>query len=349
MKINQVSTSMLTTGLRASLAELQSKYLTAQKEATTWRAADVGLHLGNRTSEVLALRAQFSQFGSIKQANSGIAVRMDTTQVALTTIVNDAEDFLSQLLGMRDRTIGSDVVQSQGKTRLQALTEILNTGLDGAHLFSGVNTQDKPIVDYYGAGTPTNKAGVDAAFLATFGFTQDDANVESIDAASMKAFLDGDFALRFEEPAWSSEWSNASDTVINDMISLSERVPTSVTANEESLRKLTKAYAMIAELGINGMNDQAYGVIIDEATRLIGEAVPGIATLQAQLGNSQERLTRATEKIERQNSVLNGRIADMEAVDPYEAQVRVNELKTRIETSYELTVRVQSLSLLNHL
>lgn len=340
---------MLTTGLRATLADLQAKYLVAQKEASTWRAADVGLHLGHRTSEVLALRAQFSQFGSIEQANNGIAIRMETTQVALTTIIEDAEDLVAQLLGMRDRSIGSDVIQAQGETRLQALMEVLNTALDGAHLFSGVNTQDKPIVDYYGSGTPTNKAGIDAAFLAEFGFTQDDPNVESIDAASLQAFLDGDFAQRFEEPAWSTEWSNASDTVIHDMISITERIPTSVTANDESIRKLVKAYTMVAELGINGMNDQAYGVIVEEATRLIGEAVPGIATLQAELGNSQERLTKANEKIERQVSVLNGRIADMEAVDPYEAQVRVNELRTRIETSYELTVRVQNLSLLNYL
>jgi flagellar hook-associated protein 3 FlgL len=321
----------------------------AQKEASTWRAADVGLHLGNRTSEVLSLRAQFSQFGSIQQANNGIAIRMETTQVALDTIIKDAEDLVAQLLGMRDRTIGSDVIQSQGKTRLQALMEVLNTALDGAHLFSGVNTQDKPIVDYYGPGTPSNKAGIDAAFLAEFGFSQDDPNVETIDAASLQTFLDGAFAQRFEEPAWSAEWSNASDTVIHDMISLTERIPTSVTANDESIRKLTKAYTMLAELGINGMNDQAYGVLVDEATRLIGEAVPGLATLQAQLGNSQERLTKANEKIERQVSVLNERIANMEAVDPYEAQVRVNELKTRIETSYELTVRVQNLSLLNYL
>lgn len=340
---------MLTTGLRATLADLQAKYLVAQKEATSWRAADVGLKLGHQTSEVLSLRAQFSQLGSIQQANSGVAIRMETTQVALTTIIEDAEDFLQQLLGMRDRMIGSDVIQAQGETRLQALMEVLNTALDGAHLFSGVNTQNSPIIDYYGSGTPSNKAGIDAAFFAEFGFDQDDPGVESIDAASLQVFLDGDFAQRFEEPAWSAEWSNGSDTVIHDMISLTERIPTSVTANDESIRKLVKAYTMVAELGVNGMNEQAYGVIIDEATRLIGEAVPAIATLQAHLGNSEERLTKANEKMERQVSVLNTRIADMEAVDPYEAQVRVNELKTRIETSYALTVRVQNLSLLNYL
>lgn len=349
MKLNPVSTSMMSASLRMSVAELQSKYLIAQKESATGRAADVGLHLGNRASETLVLRAQFSQFERIKQVNSGVEVRMDSTQVALTAIVKDAENFLSQLLGMRDQPIGSDVVQSLGQTRLQALTELLNTGLDGAHLFAGINTDKPPLVDYYGSGTPTNKAGIDAAFFGEFGFTQDDPAAEYIDAASMQAFLDGALAARFEEPAWSAEWSNASDTVMKDMISLSERVPTSVTANDESLRKLTKAYTMVAELGLNGLNNQAYSVIINEATRLIGEAVQDVATAQAHLGNSQQRIKFANEKIERQVMVLNGRIADMEAIDPYEAHARVLELKTQIEVSYELTVRIQSLSLINHL
>ncbi|CFX54834.1 Hook-associated protein HAP3 [Candidatus Filomicrobium marinum] len=350
MKISQVSTSHISTSLRASVAELQSKYLVAHKESLTLRAADMGLHLGNRTSEVLSLRAQFSQIGSIKQANDSIAIRMDTTQAALTAIVTDAEDFLTQLIPMRDRTIGSDVVQDQAKTRLQALMEILNTGLDGANMFAGINTQNKPIVDYYASPTATNKVGIDAAFSAAFGgLTQDNPAVETIDAATLQTFLDTDFAQKFEEPAWSAEWSDASDAVRYDKISLTERIPTSVSANAEPIRKLVKAYTMIAELGLNNMNDQAYGVIIDEATRLIGEAIPGIATLQAQLGNSQERLEYANNKIDKQIALLNERVGEMEGVDGYEAQVRVNELKTRIETSYELTVRIQSLSLVNYL
>jgi len=349
MKVSQVSTSMMSGSLRTTVAELQQRFYIAQKEVATGRAADMGLHLGNRSSEVLSLRAQFSQLQSIKQANNGVAVRMDTTQVALTSIIEDAEELSAQLLSMRDRTIGSEVIQSQGETRLKALMEILNTGLDGAHIFGGIDTQTQPIVDYYGAGTPSNKAALDAAFLAEFGFTQDDPQVDNIDPADLKAFLDGAFADRFEDPAWSAEWSNASSTVINDMISLTERIPTSVSANDESVRKLVRAYTMLGELGINGMSDQAYGVILEESTRLIGEAVQGLATVQAHLGNSQERIKFATEKVDRQITVLNKRIAAMEAIDPYEAQTRVMQLETQLDTSYELTARIQRLSLLNHL
>lgn len=350
MKLNQTSTAVLTANLRASMADLQSKLLIAQKEvASGGRVADVGLHLGNRSSEVLALRAQFTQLNSIKQANSGIDIRMSTTQVSLTAIVKDAEEFLAQLLGTRDRSIGSDVIQAQSETKLKALTELLNTGLDGAHLFAGINSDQQALVNYYGSGTPSNKAGIDAAFLAEFGFAQDDPAVEHIDAASMEAFLNGAFAQRFEEPAWSAEWSNASDAVMKDMISLSERVPTSVTANDPSLRKLTKAYTMVAELGIDGLNPQAYSVIINEATRLIGEAVQEIATVQAHLGNSQERVKLANDKMTRQIAVLEGRIGDLETVDPYEASTRLMSILTQIETSYQLTARIQRLSLINHL
>jgi len=350
MKLNQTSTAVMTANLRASMADLQAKLLIAQKEvASGGRVADVGLHLGNRSSEVLALRAQFSQLNSLKQANSGIDIRMSTTQVTLTAIVKDAEELLAQLVGTRDRTIGSDVIQVQGETKLKALIELLNTGLDGAHLFSGINTDQPALVNYYGSGTPSNKAGIDAAFLAEFGFAQDDPAVEHIDAAAIQAFLNGAFAQRFEEPAWSTEWSNASDAVMEDMISLSEKVPTSVTANDPALRKLTKAYTMVAELGIDNLNTHAYSVIVNEATRLIGEAVQEIATVQAHLGNSQERVKLANDKMTRQIAVLEGRIGDLETVDPYEASTRLMSIMTQIEVSYQLTARIQRLSLINHL
>ncbi|WP_368735617.1 flagellin [Escherichia coli] len=47
--------------------------------------------------------------------------------------------------------------------------------------------------------------------------------------------------------------------------------------------------------------------------------------------------------------MLNSSVLDLEAVDPYEAANRVHALSTQIEASYALTVKLQSLSLLNYL
>ena len=47
--------------------------------------------------------------------------------------------------------------------------------------------------------------------------------------------------------------------------------------------------------------------------------------------------------------VLAYHIVDLEAVDPYEASIRVTSILTQVETAYALTVRLQEMSLVYHL
>ena len=46
-------------------------------------------------------------------------------------------------------TPGPTVVQNQAKAALTSFTNAINTALDGAHLFAGINADVKPVADYY--------------------------------------------------------------------------------------------------------------------------------------------------------------------------------------------------------
>ncbi len=165
----------------------------------------------------------------------------------------------------------------------------------------------------------------------------------------MQTFLDGAFSTLFDDPAWSGSWSNASSQNVRSRISTTEMATTGTNANDEAFRKLAKVFTMVADLGIENLNDEAARAVVDTAMATVGEAIGSLTTIQANLGTAQDQVARSSERLSLQVDILNTQINALESVDPYEAATRVNSLLTQIETSYALTGRIHALTLLNYL
>jgi flagellar hook-associated protein 3 FlgL len=349
MKTSFISTSAISAATRLSIMKTQEKLATAQKEATTGRLADVGASLGYKTGQTISLRQDHARLKTIIDTNSVVSTRLSASQAALTSLSEDAQLFVGQLIGARNTDSGPTVVQAQAKAALVSFTNALNTALDGAHLFAGINADVKPITDYYANPTAPNRQAVADAFFASFGTTTDDPAIDAITKADMQTFLDGDFADLFEDPAWGTNWSAASDQNVKSRISTSELIETSTNANTIAIRKLAKAYTMVADLGANKLNRSAYEAVIDTAIRLAGEAVQDLAKDQARLGTAQERIKSANDRMSIQVDIITTHINLLESVDPFEASTRVAALMTQVETAYAMTARIQNLSLLKYL
>lgn len=349
MKTTFMSTSSLSAATRLSLSKAQMKLTEAQKEVTTGRHADVGATLGYKTGQTLTLRQEHARLTTITDTNSVVSTRLSATQAALKSMADDAQLFVGQLIGARDADSGPVVVKAQAKAALTSFTNTINTSLDGAFLFSGINADVKPLTDYNATPTAANKQAVADAFLAAFGTTPDDPANVNISDVDMQAFLDGPFSDLFEDPAWTTNWSAASDQNVKSRISTSELVETSTNSNDIGVRKLAKAYAMIADLGLENLNENAYKAVVDNATRVAGEAVQNVANEQARLGIAQERVKNANDRMSIQIDIMTNHISLLEGVDPYEASTRVSALMTQVETAYAMTARIQNLSLLKYL
>lgn len=349
MKASYISTSAMSAATRLSIMKTQEKLAEAQKEVTTGRHADVGASLGYKTGQTISLRQDHARLKTMIDTNSVVSTRLSSTQAALKSLSEDAQLFVGQLIGARGTETGPAVVQAQAKAALTSLTNALNTALDGAHLFAGINADVKPITDYYATPTAPNRQAVADAFFANFATTTSDPAIENIDAVDMQAFLDGDFADLFEDPAWTTDWSAASDQNVKSRISTSELIETSTNANNVAIRKIAKAYAMVADLGIDKLNTRAYEAVVDTATRLVGEAVQDMAKEQARLGTAQERIASANGRMSIQIDIMTTHINLLETVDPYEASTRVATLLTQVETAYAMTARIQNLTLLKYL
>lgn len=351
MKTTAVSTLALQTLLRSQVQNQQSELTKAQKEATTGIYADIGLALGARTASAVDMTNDINSMQATIDSNSIADMRLSSSQSALDQISSNAQTALNALL-----TISGDSGQSQIRTAQNeiknafvATTSASNMSASGEYLFSGINTDSKPLNDYFGASGAGAKADFDAAFSSYFGFPQSDPAVSNITGAQMSDFISTKVAPMFDSPQWEANWSNASDTPMTSRIGASETVQTSTTVNTEGFRKVAMASVLGVELlGLN-LSSDARSSVKDIATQAIGEGIDDIDTERSTLGVSQSRVKKADDSLNSQMTIVKSQINDLESVDPYDAATRVNTLTTQLETSYALTSRISQLSLLNYL
>ncbi len=347
MKISFVSTQAVSKALSYQLSRLQTDMVKAQQEVSSGKYADVGLALGARTGQAVALGRDAERLKGLVDSNALVSARLDATEQALTRLTSEAESFLSALTVGGSGETEQRVLQVTGKNTLETLTSVLNTSQNGEYIFAGVNTDIQPIQEYK-AGS-TSKMAFDQAFFDTFGFDQTDPAVESITGAQMADFLTNVVEPMFFGPDWSSNWSNATDNGITSRIALNETAQTSVSANTTGVRKLAMAASLVADLMQGPFNANAREALVGQARTWVGEAISDINNAQAQLGLIQNRVDSASERISMQIDIFKINLNDLQGVDPYEASTRVNTLLAQIETSYALTARIQKLSLLNYL
>jgi len=109
------------------------------------------------------------------------------------------------------------------------------------------------------------------------------------------------------------------------------------------------AYTMIYDLGIESLNPHARDVVIKKAAEVLSGAISGVIQVQSDLGTSQAKVESANDRMDLQATVFKDHVGRLEAVDPAEAKVRVDQLMTQIQTSYSLTAQLRQLNLINFL
>ena len=346
MKSSYVSSTAISKALRYSMMKMQSELVSAQKESTTLRVADVGLALGARTGETVSLARDVSRLNGIVDSNALVSSRLSSTQSILSQMTERAETLRSTLSAAASGSVERGVVQADGAAMLGLLTSTLNTSINGQYLFAGINTDVKPVADFSDPAS-ANKVAFDTAFQAYFGFTQTDAAAATITSTQMDDFLTNVVEPQFLGAGWDTNWSSATDEAIVSRIALNETTETSVSANITGIRKLAMVAAITSELMQGPLNTGAMTALSERALTLVNEGIAEVTAQQTMTGVTQQRVTSASERIETQVNLFEQTISDLESVDPYEAATRVSALTSQIETAYALTSRIQQLSLLN--
>jgi flagellar hook-associated protein 3 FlgL len=343
MRTSLVSTASLVGTPRTNISQMQRDLVRLNQEVVTSRLADVGLTLGARTSQSVSLHIDSSALSSLVDSNGAVAARLEQQQSALDSLRSGADGFMQSLITAQSSGEDGSLVEA-ARSALASFTQAVNVSDGRNYLFGGINSTTAPLADYdSGPG-----AAVTAAFTAKFGFAPDDPAATGITGAQMSDFLDNEFAALFADPAWSADWSSASDQVIRSRIDTATSISTSVSANEPAMRKLAEAYTLVGYLGYEGLSDDAQKAIIDKANSLVGDGNDGLVEIQGSLGGVQNQVTEATNRLETQQSILATHIESLEGVDATEAKVKLDTLTTQIEMSYSLTAKLLQMSLLNY-
>jgi flagellar hook-associated protein 3 FlgL len=348
MKTTYVSTLAVANATRRSVILMQTELTQLQKEVTTGRKADVGLALGERTGRTVALRSESENLQTLIDTNAVARLRLQTTQHMLDGISGDAQAFLGILVDAKSNPASASITRERAEEKLSSFIGKLNSTLSGEFLFAGINTNEQPLGDYSDPASPARQA-VANAFMTRFGIAQTDPAVSNIPAVDIQNFLDNEFAALFNDPAWSTNWSTASNQATEIRISTSETVTTGAVAGDAAMRKIAMVYTMVSDLGLPQLSSSAYTTLVDKAIGLLGSAIAGITTTQAGLGYSEQAVADASGRLSIQKDMIDVHIGELEGVDPYKASTRISELLTQIETAYALTGRIQQLSLLDYL
>ncbi|MEQ1718275.1 MAG: flagellar hook-associated family protein [Hyphomicrobium sp.] len=344
-----ISTAALSQQTTSAIARLQKKLVAAQTELTTGRHADVGLELGAKTGLSVALRQDHVQLSAVVESNSLVATRLSATQASLQNISGIAQNYLAVLVRAQATTSAAETIVVEAQAGLSSLFEGLDVSVDGQYLFAGINSDVRPVENYFGTPAPASRNAVAAAFLSAFGVAQSSPAAQAITPAQMQTFLNTTLPPEFADPNWMNNWSEASDKNIRSRIGRQELVETSTNANELAFRDLTAGLVMVADLGFANLNDSARQVILDKAIGLVGKAVSGIGDIQSQLGVTQERLKSSTDVLNIQIRQVTVALGNIENVDEAEVATRITTLMTHLESAYSITRRIHELSIMDYL
>lgn len=339
MRTTFISSHAMTEATRLTLMKSQVKLAEATKEAVTGRHADVGLALGYKTGNVVSFRQDVMRLTSITTSNDIASLRLDQTQAALKEMSDQASKFQQSVLAYLGQISNGQLVSEDARAGMTAFIDKLNTTSDGAYLFAGINSDVKPMTGYFGEAAQAN---VQAA-VATLG------PPGAITPAAMQTFLDGPFAALFDDPAWGTDWSQASDTNVRSRISTTEMIDTSTNANAQPFRNMMEAFSMLTELGQLQLSSDTLKVVAQKASQLVTTGVTGLSSMQAVLGVAEQRIGDSNERMSIQIDIIKSRINVLEGVDPNEASVRVTALEQQIQLSYAITGKLQGLNILDYL
>ena len=347
MKTTFISSYSTNQSVRTHLMKMQAELIKVEREVVTGRVADAGVELGSRTGHSISLQRDVERLSTIIDSNALAASRLEATQLGLQSLADHAQKYLSIMTAAASGSVEASISMSEADTTITAVTGVLNSSMNGENLFAGVNTDVTPI-NGFGPGSAARTA-METAFVTHFGFAHTAPAAATIDQAAMQNFLTTVIEPQFMGPDWTANWSNATDETITARITLTETTLGSVSANNEGMRRLMMSAAVVAVFMDGNLNANAGKAVLETAASQVGQSISALGQLQAQTGIVEQRITTASERLQMQIDIFEGKISDLEGVDAYEASTRVSTLLSQIETAYTLTSRIRQLSLVRYL
>ena len=349
MKLGQISTYALHHSLQSQTQSVQKQLNTANQEMLSGRVSDIGKSLGGQTSQFVDMESQIGFLDQIASLNGLLGTRLTAMQTAMSSMVDATNSFMENVSAAIGGNIERTTLKALGEQLTGALNQAVNTSFNGEFVFSGINTDQKALIDFSSAEGAAARSMVETSFQTHFGFLPSDPAAENITEAQMEAFIDGPYADLFDDANWSTVWSGAADRGMRSRISQREIVENPVTATDRGFREALSAAVMVEVFSDSAIGGGALEAVADRSFKLAATSVGSLANSQGNLGVMEQRVDDAKERLSLQKDVLTTHVEELVGIDAYEAATRINQLMISLEASYAATSRLQGLSLINYL
>lgn len=321
-----------TPSLLRQSAELRLQLQNALQESTTGVKSDIGAHLRGDFTRLAGLDQSLTRAKAHDAASAELSLTAEAMQSALKTLGDTASSLASDLMTLSTAATEGQLamIMSKGAQAFGTAIATLNTRTADRALFGGVVSEAPPL-------------------------PSPEALLSSLETALAAATSVDDILLGLEN--WFSSPTGFSSLYMGGaarselIIGNGERAGLDVTALDPKLLHSLQGLALTALLDRGlaaGDHDTRLSLSRSAADHLLAGA-EDLALLAGRVGLVEEKIAHARIRSGAEVSALNLARVEMIESDPYEAAVRLGDLRLRIESFYTITARLSRLSLTEYL
>lgn len=321
--------------LRSRNTALNQTLTRLTKEVASGRTSDPAARLNGHFSYLSQIEHDLTVAASYGAGAKEVQISASTMQAALGQIGEMTDELLGTLTIAATGAGPTDItsVASDARGTVESTIAALNSSVAGRHLFSGAAV-DRPALaeaDILLSELRSSMAGA----------------VSPADArAAADAF--------FDTPGGGFEtlvYGGSTTSLAPVQLGAGESADLNLRADHVAFRETLKNAALVA------LADDP-GLALDEGARrgLFGDALDGLLSardaqvvVRADLGFAEERIARASTRVEAEISGLQIARNELLEVDPFEAATELEAVQLQLETLYTVTARTSRLSLVNFL
>ena len=346
--MDRVSTASLRSAALQPLLRQEVQLARAQTEAATGRSADPGLALGARSARVASLGAVTADARTMIDTNGLASAQLGAMQDAVMEMRASSSSFRQAAMAALGSATGASAEQAAIVARGARISLVgqANARLGAVHLLAGNEVDRPPVAD------PTSDAAarntVRDAFAARFGHAVDDPATAAIDPVAMADFLDG-LEADFAATEYKARWVGPRPATRTLRLASTQTMSIKALAHDPGIRDLVLAASIGEALSTSALRADTRAVALERSVAISTRGDVRLAELAGRIGSDEERVARATSRLEARIAIAERATNDLTGIDALEAATRVNALITQIEASLAITARVSRLSLLNHL
>lgn len=355
--ISNVGTFAQNELLRSRLTETQADLNRLQVQVSSGKkSVDYsGLREGARLS--LSLRSTRSTNEAFLQTNIVTKTRMEQTQTVLQRMKDISVEVRNAAWSAMSpanlsSTQGNAALKAQASAALQEMTQLLNTQIDGFHLFAGRETDSAPMIDPGNITTPGSPMGNVASIVAAVplddtaasGDTLYDSIVSHLDGSTV-GVIPGSSPARY----YNGEYDASREALMVVRVDAGFDISYGINGRDNSINNIMQSLYALSTVDLSATTDGGFRQIARRAAADLELGQDTVVEEMGELGVKQAQIKELTTRQENFITTIDVQLGDIEDVDMTEAISRLTFTQNALEASYRMIAAVRDLSLVRYL